>query len=111
MTRADNNKRKTNRFVWIVKNNYNICDMGAILLIGFLIYASYSYIQIVIYGRGVLFPNFERIDRKLHETIGYPSLGRKLWNTWWGKICYYLLLLFHLTLLLVVIYAIYGLAT
>jgi hypothetical protein len=84
--------------------------MGTILLIALLAYTFYSYIRIVIYGKGVLFPNFERIDRKLHEKLGYPSFGRKLWNTWWGKICYYLLLIFYLSLIFIMIYVIYSLA-
>ena len=65
----------------------------------------------MIYGRYVIFPDFKRIDRKLHEKIGYPASGQRLWSTWWGIICYYILLIIHFFPLGAIIYALSGLAS
>lgn len=64
----------------------------------------------MVYGRGVLRPNFERVDRMFREKTGFPAQGRTSWNNWFGKLIYYLLLLFFIGLIILAIYIIKGLA-
>ncbi len=47
-----------------------------------------TLILVMYYGRGVIFPNFEEVDRR------FGSTGRPSWNSLFGKIFYYLVLTF-----------------
>jgi len=57
-------------------------------------------------GRGIFFPNFRRID----EAYFYGT--KKVWNTWWGRLGYYLQLIFHLVTIsifvMIIVYGIYS---
>ena len=53
-------------------------------------------------GKGILFPNFRRIDEV------YFLGMKRIWNTWWGKLGYYLQLLFHLSTVVILLLIVMG---
>ena len=71
--------------------------MGTIILILSYLLSLGAGIKAMITGRGILFPNFKRID-----TIYFGGTER-VWSTWWGILCYYILLLFNLPVFLLAI--------
>ena len=53
-------------------------------------------------GKGLFFPNFRRIDEV------YFLGMKRIWNTWWGKLGYYLQLLFHLSTVVILLLIVMG---
>ncbi|MDR0681171.1 MAG: hypothetical protein LBG15_04875 [Dysgonamonadaceae bacterium] len=77
--------------------------MGILFLIFFYIFSLIVLIKAMINGKGIFFPIFKRIDEKYGNI--YP-----VWDTWWGKLGYYINLIFNLSIIALVIYTIHGLA-
>ncbi len=64
--------------------------MWTIIIIGILsALVLMNLVRVMIYGKGVLRPNFRRADEKFTAKTGFKSS----WNTRFGKAVYYLLLL------------------
>lgn len=49
------------------------------------------------YGKGILFPNFARVDRRLSEKTGFHFHGPYSWNSNFGKTTYYVMLFFFIS--------------
>ena len=60
-----------------------------IFLIGIYLLTLYQVIFAAVHGKHVLYPNFRLVDEKM-------IYGTRVWNTWYGKLCYYLFLIFHI---------------
>jgi len=78
-------------------NNY-ICDMGIIFAILLYAFSLVSLIKAARTGKGLFFPNFKRIDEV------YFLGMKKVWSTWWGIMCYYFLLITHLSIFAFIIF-------
>ncbi len=68
-----------------------------ILILCVLVYV--NLIKVMIYGKGVLRPNFRRVDEKFTARTGFGSK----WNTPLGKGVYYILLAGSVLLVVLVI--------
>jgi len=66
--------------------------MGTIFAILLYEISLVSLIKAVRTGKGLFFPNFKRIDEV------YFFGMKKVWSTWWGIMCYYFLLIIHLSI-------------
>ena len=53
-------------------------------------------------GKGLFFPNFRKIDEV------YFLGMKKVWSTWWGKLGYYLQLIFHLATVVILLFILTG---
>jgi len=73
----------------------------------FVIYMPYLFIKWAIWGKNILFPDFERLSEKINQS-------HRPFNTdyagWYGKFNYYFLFLWTLGELFGIIYLIYRLA-
>jgi len=76
--------------------------MATVIFIILYIASLISLVKAIRIGRGLFFPDFRRIDE------AYFGGAKNVWNTWHGKLGYYLLLLFHLSIIFLVLYAIYS---
>ena len=74
-----------------------------IFLIFLYIFSLVSTIKAACTGKGLFFPDFKRIDKV------YFLGAKNVWNTWWGKLGYYIQLLFHLSVIILLLFMIiYG---
>ncbi len=73
---------------------------GFILSIIFFIISFVTLFRVVKYGKSLLFPNFERVDRMFGEKHRVVTN----WNTTFGKIVYYVFMLLGLFFLSVAIF-------
>lgn len=74
--------------------------MGSVIIILVLCVLIYiSLIKVMIYGKGVLRPNFRRVDEKFTALTGFGSN----WNSPFGKGVYYILLAGSLLLVITVV--------
>ena len=75
--------------------------MGTIFAILLYVLSLVSLIKAARTGKGLFFPNFKRIDEV------YFFGMKKAWSTWWGIMCYYFLLIIHLSIIGLIIYALF----
>ena len=61
---------------------------------------AYNLIRVMIYGRGIIKPDFNRVDEIFSEKTGFPST----WNTTFGKCVYYIFLTALIGLILMIIF-------
>lgn len=61
----------------------------------------FNLIRIMIFGKSIIKPDFERIDEIFSRKTGFTSQ----WNTWYGKSIYYILLTGLIIVTLILIYA------
>jgi len=66
--------------------------IGLLLILLLMAYPPYMLIKWAIYGKGLFFPNFNRIDKKVNENLRF----KVNLNSWYGKLNYYFLLLWTL---------------
>ena len=59
-----------------------------IFLIVFPAIILFNLIRIMIYGKSIFNPNFKAVDERFQQKTGFTSY----WNTWYGKLIYYVLL-------------------
>jgi hypothetical protein len=79
---------------------------GIIILIVFLgIYPVWLFVKLARYGENILFPDFERIQRKVNEWTGLYYDGRFAYNQPVGKLIYYLRLLYLIGAIGFIIYS------
>ncbi|WP_352422276.1 hypothetical protein [Proteiniphilum sp.] len=77
--------------------------MTAMIII--MVLLLYPLITVIRYGKGVLLPNFARVDRLLTQKTGFHFRGPYSWNSLFGKIVYYLLLSIFLFGISLIIYS------
>ena len=58
-----------------------------------------NLIKVMVYGKGILRPDFKRVDKNFSSITGFGSK----WNTTFGKIVYYLLLIFILLSIILIL--------
>ena len=86
-----------------------MCSMGEFFLILFLflvfiVWPIWLFIKLARCGKGIFFPDFERMQREVYS--GIPSVNNFFaYNRLGGKIFYYLLMLYVLGGLLFIIYS------
>ena len=59
-----------------------------------------NLIRVMVYGRSILKPDFERVDERFIQKTGFASY----WNTWYGKTIYYTLLAGIVIVVLLLVY-------
>ena len=57
-----------------------------------------TVVNAAIKGKGLFFPDFRLIDKVYFGGV------KKVWNTWWGILSYYLQLLVHLAIFIILIF-------
>ncbi len=60
----------------------------------------FNLIRVMVYGRSILKPDFERVDERFTQKTGFESY----WNTWYGKTIYYTLLAGIVIVVLLLVY-------
>ena len=78
-----------------------------VLILFLVVYPVWMFIKLSRYGKGIFRPNFERMKRKIDEWTGFNINGIFAYNRTGGKLIYYLLLFYIIT---VIIFTIYSLA-
>jgi len=77
--------------------------IGIILLVFAALYPPYMLIKLSIYGRGLFFPNFRRMEEKLNRKLNGFHVK---YTGWFGKLNYYFVFFFTFGEIALLIYLI-----